>query len=67
MMRFEVWEFSPVLKQISLGDLDVGRGSFENYIRPFTIDQKYVQMIPDGICDTFQPLIDFLYGLDVEI
>ena len=34
---------------------------------PFKMDQTCVQMIPNGICDTFQPILDFLYGLDVEI
>ena len=29
--------------------------------------QKWVQMIPSTISGTFQPRIDFFYGLDVEI
>ena len=57
----------PTLKQISFGDPNVGRGHFENCIRPFKIDPKCVQMIPNGICDTFQPIIDLFYWLDVEI
>ena len=31
------------------------------------IYQKCDQLIPNGICDTFQPVIDILYGLDDEI
>ena len=66
LVRFEVWEFFLVLKQISFWDLILGRGHFENCIRPFKMDQTCVQMIPNIICDTFQPIIDF-YWLDVEI
>ena len=52
---------------MGLGDLKFGRGHFENCIRPFKNYQKWMQMIPNGIVDTFQPITDFSYGLDVEI
>ena len=48
-------------------DLKFGRGHFETCIRPFKKNQKWMQMIPNTISDTFQPIIDFSYGLDVEI
>ena len=49
-------------------DLKFGWGHFENCIRPFKKKkQKWMQMIPKGIFDTFQPRIDFSYGLDREI
>ena len=59
--------FFPALKQIRLWDLIFGRGHVESCIRPFTIDQKRVQMIIIGICGTFQQVTYFSYGLDVEI
>ena len=57
MARFENLEFVPGLKIDGVG----------NCIRPFTKHQKWVQMMPNGTFDTFQPRIDFSYGLDVEI
>ena len=48
-------------------DVKFGRGHFENCIRPFKKYQKWMQMIPNINSDTFQPIIDFSYGLDVEI
>ena len=52
---------------MGVGDLKFGRGHFENCIRPFNKHQKWMQMILYGFFDTFQPRIDFSYGLDVEI
>ena len=52
---------------MGFGDLKFGQGHFENRIRPFKKYQQWVQMIPNMISDTFQPIIDFSYGLDVEI
>ena len=67
MGRFENLEFVSGLKIDGFGDLKFGRGHFENCIRPFKKHQKWMQMIPNTISDTFQPIIDFSYGLDVEI
>ena len=39
----------------------------KNEFHQFKMYQKYVRMIPTGICDPFQLMIDFLYGLDVGI
>ena len=66
--RFGVWERFPGLETNKLLDLIFGRGYFESCIHLFKIDQKYVQMIPNGMCDTFRPMFDssFFYGLDVE-
>ena len=52
----------PALEQISLGGLIFGRGHFENDIRPFKMDQIVVQMIFDEICDTFEPMMDFVWA-----
>ena len=67
MGKFENLEFVPGLKIDRFGDRKFGRGHFENCIQPFKKHQKWVQMIPNTISDTFQPIIDFSYGLDVEI
>ena len=63
----KIWKLFAALKQMGFGDLKLGRGHFENSIRPFKKHQKWMQMIPNTISDTFQPIIDFSYGLDVEI
>ena len=67
MGRLRNSEFGPGLKIDGFLDLIFGRGHFENCIRPFKKHQKWVNMIPNGFFETFQPRIDFSYGLDVEI
>ena len=57
----------PALTQMGFGDLKLGRGHFENCIRPFETHQKLVQMTPNTISDIFQAINYFSYGLDVEI
>ena len=67
MGRFDNLKFDPGLKIDDVWGLEIWPGHFENCIRPFKKHQKWVQMIPNAIFDTFQPRIDFSYGLDVEI
>ena len=63
----KIWNLFPAIKWMGFGDLQFGLGHFENCIRPFEKHQTWMQMIPNGISDTFQPRIDFSYGLDDEI
>ena len=67
MGRFQNLKSVPGLKIDGVWNLKFGRGHFENCIRPYRKYQKLLQMIPNTISDTFQPRIDFSYGLDVEI
>ena len=67
MGRFEDLECVPCLKKDGGWDLKFGRGNFENCIHPFKKHQKRAQVISSGFFDTFQPGIDFPYGLDVAI
>ena len=63
----KIWKMFLALKSMGFGDLKIGRGNFQNCIRPFKKHHKWVQMIPNGIVDTFQPRIEFSYGLDDDI
>ena len=63
----KIWNLFPALKIYGFGDLTFGQGNFANCILSFKKHQKWVQMIPNKICDICQPRIDFSYGLDVEI
>ena len=67
MVRFGNLEFVPGPKIDGVLGPEIWPGHFENCIRSFKMHQKWVQIIPSTISSTFQPRIDFSYGLDVEI
>ena len=63
LVRFEVWEISPGLEPNKFLGSEFCSGHFENCIRTLNIDKtQCVQMIPNIICDTFQPINMFFMG-----
>ena len=63
LMRFGAWKFFADLGLNKFWGPVFSEGHVEDIIRPFKIDKTCVQMIPRVISGTFQPIIDFCYGL----